>query len=245
MRVYAQVRGGILFPMYDVTIYGDGSAIGNPGPGGWGAVILRGEEVTECGGFAPHTTNNRMELTATIEALKKLKGKATVVIKTDSKYVINGITKWVFGWEKNGWQTSQKADVLNKDLWQELVTVSRKHIVEWEHVRGHEGVALNERVDMIANGYARKETVKLFVGSTSEYKEFLKTMPKARVVSKSGSKSKKTGPAYSYVSVIDGKVLTHTTWTECEKRVKGKNAKYKKVFSGEEEKNLKEEWRGQ
>lgn len=231
--------------MNKVTIYGDGSAIGNPGPGGWGAVILDGDHVTECGDFAEHTTNNRMELTATIEALKKLKGKATAVIKTDSKYVINGITKWVFGWEKNGWQTSQKADVLNKDLWQELVTVSRKHTVEWEHVRGHEGVALNERVDMIANGYARKETVKLFKGSASEYKEFLKTMPKARVVSKSGSKTKKTGPAYSYVSVIDGKVLTHTTWAECEKRVKGKNAKYKKVFSKEGEKTLVEEWRGQ
>ena len=228
--------------MNEVTIYGDGSAIGNPGPGGWGAVIQEGEQVTECGGFAEHTTNNRMELTATIEALKKLKGKATAVIKTDSKYVINGITKWVFGWEKNGWQTSQKADVLNKDLWQELVVVSRKHTVEWEHVRGHEGIALNERVDMIANGYARKETVKLFKGSASEYTEFLKTMPKARVVSKSSSKSKKTGPAYSYVSVIDGKVLTHTTWAECEKRVKGKNAKYKKVFSKGEEATLIAGW---
>jgi ribonuclease HI len=230
--------------MNDVTIYGDGSAIGNPGPGGWGAVILDGDRVTECGDFAEHTTNNRMELTATIEALKKLKEKTTAVIKTDSKYVINGITKWVFGWEKNGWQTSQKADVMNKDLWQELVLVSRKHVVEWEHVRGHEGVALNERVDMIANGYARKETVKLFVGTVGAYKEFLKTMPKARVVSKSASKTKKTGPAYSYVSAIDGKVLTHTTWAECEKRVKGKNAKYKKVFSKGEEDVLMKEWRG-
>lgn len=228
--------------MNKITIYGDGSAIGNPGPGGWGAVILDGEQVTECGDFALHTTNNRMELTATIEALKKLKGKATVVIKTDSKYVINGITKWVFGWEKNGWQTSQKADVLNKDLWQELVAVSRKHEVEWEHVRGHEGVALNERVDMIANGYARMEIVKLFRGGASEYREFLKTMPKARVVSKSSSKSKKTGPAYSYVSVIDGKVLTHKTWAECEKRVKGKNAKYKKAFSKGEESDLIRLW---
>lgn len=228
--------------MNEVTIYGDGSAIGNPGPGGWGAVIQEGEQVTECGGFAEHTTNNRMELTATIEALKQLKGKVTVVIKTDSKYVINGITKWVFGWEKNGWQTSQKADVLNKDLWQELALVSRKHIVEWEHVRGHEGVALNERVDMIANGYARKEVVKLFTGKESEYTEFLKTMPKARVVSKSSSKSKKTGPAYSYVSVIDGKVLTHTTWAECEKRVKGKPAKFKKVFSKGEEATLIAGW---
>ena len=132
--------------------------------------------------------------------------------------------------------------MLNKDLWQELVAVSRKHSVEWEHVRGHEGVALNERVDMIANGYARKEAVKLFKGSDSEYTEFLKTMPRARVVSKSGSKSKKTGPAYSYVSVIDGKVFTHKTWAECEKRVKGKNAKYKKVFSKEGETTLIAEW---
>ncbi len=147
----------ILFQtMKEIEIYCDGSAIGNPGPGGWGAVILLDTEnekrIVELGAFETHTTNNRMELTAGMEALKHLKAESVVTIKTDSQYVINGITKWVFGWEKNGWQTKDKKDVSNKDLWQELVKASRKHTVTWEHVRGHEGVALNERVDVIANG---------------------------------------------------------------------------------------------
>jgi ribonuclease HI len=243
--VFAQRCGGILFYMKDVEIYCDGSSLGNPGPGGWGAVVADKARVKEIGGYDVHTTNNKMELTAPIEALELIHTRANVTINTDSQYVINGITKWVFGWEKNGWQTKEKKDVLNKELWQALVKVSQKHDVHWKHVRGHSGVALNERVDVIANGFARKEETELYYGSLTKYKEFLKTMPKARVVSKSGSKTKKTGPAYSYVSVIDGKVLTHTTWAECEKRVKGKNAKYKKVFSKGEEGILIAEWRGQ
>lgn len=230
--------------MEKITAYTDGSAIGNPGPGGWGFVILSGNTISEGGGSAPHTTNNRMEMTASLMALKSCKPKTTLTLKTDSQYVINGITKWAFGWEKNGWQTKEKKDVLNKDIWQELLAEVRKHTVTWEHVRGHEGVALNERVDVIANGFARKETVTLFKGDEKEYKEFLKTMPKPRVVSKSVSKSKKAGPAYAYISLVEGKVLSHTTWTECEARVKGKKAKFKKVFSKEEEVSLRAEWGG-
>lgn len=227
-----------------IEIYGDGSAIGNPGPGGWGVVVLvskTGKEKTieELGGFETHTTNNRMELTATIEALKRVKDALPITIKTDSQYVINGATKWVFGWEKNGWQTSQKTEVLNKDLWQALVAVMRKHKVTWEHVRGHMGVVLNERVDVIANGFAQKETVPLFKGSEAQYSEFLKGMPVARKVTSSSSKK---GKAYSYVSVVDGNVRTHKTWAECEARVKGKKAKYKKVFSKDEEMALIAEW---
>ena len=229
--------------MKDVTIYCDGSSIGNPGKGGWGSVVADGARAKEIGGYEIHTTNNRMELTAAIEAIRLIKTKAKITIHTDSQYVIQGVTKWVFGWIKNGWQTKEKNDVLNRELWQELVEVSSKHEVEWKHVKGHSGIALNERVDQIANGFARKEEVKLFDGTFSKYEEFLKTMPKARVVSKSGSKSKKIGLAYSYVSLLDGKVLTHKTWAECEKRVKGKPAKFKKVFSEGEEKVLIQEWR--
>jgi ribonuclease HI len=226
----------------EITIYCDGSSIGNPGPGGWGAVVADRARAKEIGGYEAHTTNNKMELIAAIEAIRLIKTKANITIHTDSQYVIQGVTKWVFGWEKNGWQTKEKKDVLNRELWQDLVKVSSKHEVEWKHVKGHSGIALNERVDQIANGFARKETVKLFYGSLLKYKEFLGTMPKARVVSKSASKSKKTGPAYSYVSLLDGKVLTHATWAECEKRVKGKKAKFKKVFSVDEEKSLIAEW---
>ena len=231
--------------MKEVTIFCDGSAIGNPGQGSWGVVIQYENEksIEEIGGFVEHTTNNRMELTAAIEALQKIPKNSKVTVKTDSQYVIQGSTKWVFGWERNGWQTSQKTEVLNKDLWEEISKASRKHTVTWEHVRAHVGVTLNERVDMIANGFARKEKVKLFKGEKDAYTEFLKEMPKARVVSKSASKSKKTGPAYSYVSFVDGKVKTTKTWAECEKLVKGKSAKYKKVFSKEAEATLIEEWK--
>lgn len=227
--------------MHDIIIYCDGSSIGNPGPGGWGAVVAHGKTVREMGGFDTKTTNNRMELTAALESLQSLSAGSQVTLHTDSQYVINGITKWVFGWIKNGWQTKEKKDVLNADLWERLVHATKKHTVTWEHVRGHAGIDLNERADMLANGYARKEEVKLFSGTDAAYKEFLKGMPKARVVSKSKS-TKKTGAAYSYVSVIDGKVLTHKTWGECEARVKGKKAKFKKAFTKEEEDALKSEW---
>ena len=229
----------ILFRMKHTIIYCDGSSIGNPGPGGWGAVVSDGVKIFELGGFDPATTNNRMELTAAIESLKKVGTSAPVALHTDSQYVINGITKWVFGWQKNGWQTKEKKEVLNKDLWQALLLVVEKRTVDFVHVRGHEGVRLNERADMIANGYARKEEVKLFSGTAIAYETFLEGMPKARVVKSSASKK---GKAYSYVSVIDRKVVIHTTWGECEARVKGKKAKFKKVFSKEEESLLKREW---
>lgn len=229
--------------MKEVEIYCDGSSIGNPGPGGWGAVIRDRARAKEVGGYDAHTTNNRMELTAAIQSLHILTTKAKVTIHTDSQYVINGVTKWVFGWEKNNWQTKEKKDVLNKELWQALVQETRRHTVEWKHVKGHSGIHLNERADMIANGFARKENVELFYGSLAAYEKLLEGMPKARVVSKSKSATKKTGPAYSYVSSVEGIVETHHSWTECEKRVKGKPAKYKKVFSLEEERSLMKEWK--
>ncbi len=225
--------------MKEVEIYCDGSAIGNPGSGGWGAVVADKARVKEIGDSEAHTTNNRMELTAPREALKLIKTRAKITLHTDSQYVINGITKWVFGWQKNNWQTKDKKDVLNKELWQELVVVSEKHNVNWKHVKAHSGIALNERVDMIANGFARKEEVKLYYGSLTKYKEFLKGMPKARVVSSSSSRK---GKAYSYVSLVDEKIMVHATWTECENRVKGKQAKFKKVLTKMEEKNLVAEW---
>lgn len=231
--------------MKTITIYSDGSAIGNPGPGGWGAVIFAPQKngaahVEEIGGHETHTTNNRMELSAALEALTRIPDGSKVTLKTDSSYVINGVTKWVFGWEKNGWQTKEKKEVLNRDLWESLTAASRMHKVTWEHVRAHVGIDMNERADMIANGFARKEKVQLFAGTEVAYKEYLKGMPKARATSSSSSKGKK---AYSYVSLVDGKIETHTAWAECEARVKGKKAKFKKVFSADEEKALTAEWR--
>jgi ribonuclease HI len=207
-------------------------------------VVVDGSRVEERGGYEAETTNNRMELTAAIRALSLLSPGQTALLHTDSSYVINGITKWVHGWQKNGWLTKDKKEVLNRDLWQALVAAAGKHTVTWIHVRGHSGVELNERVDMIANGFARRETVELFVGSPAQYQTLLARLPKARVVSKTKTKTKtKTGPAYSYVSVLNGVVMTHKTWAECEKRVKGKPARYKKVFTPSEESALVAEWR--
>lgn len=228
--------------MKETIIYCDGSSIGNPGPGGWGAVIERDGEVVELGGFTEETTNNRMELTAAIGALKATKKNAVVLLHTDSSYVINGITKWVKGWEKNGWQTKEKKDVLNKDLWQALQKATSLHTVEWKHVRGHMGVRLNERVDVIANGFARSEEVTLFSGNETAYEDFLQQMPRARQVKP--KKTARTGKAYSYVSLVDGKIAVHKTWSECEARVKGKPAKFKKAFSKEEEDALMAAWKG-
>lgn len=226
--------------MKEVTIFCDGSAIGNPGPGGWGAIVADGARAKEIGGYSAHTTNNKMELMAPAEALKILRLRAQVTIHTDSQYVINGITKWVFGWQKNDWKTKEKKDVLNKELWQALVEEVQKHEVTWKHVKGHSGIDLNERVDVIANGFARKEKTELYYGSLAKYTEFLKTMPKPRKVASSASKK---GKAYSYVSLVSGKVLIHQTWAECEGLVKGKKAKFKKVFSKDEETELIALWK--
>lgn len=226
--------------MNETVIYCDGSAIGNPGAGGWGAVLISDEKaggrmVIEIGGSEKHTTNNRMELTASIEAIKKSKNEV-VHVKTDSKYLVDGITRWVFGWERNGWKTAQKTEVLNKDLWKELMMLCKSKDVAFEHVRGHSGHVMNERVDVIANSYARGEKIKLFLGDEKSYKLFLEDSPKPRVTAKSGK-------AYSYVSLVNGVVKTHSTWRECEERVKGMKAKFKKSLSFEDERKIIDEFK--
>lgn len=133
-----------------VVIYTDGACSGNPGFGGWGAVLIYGDNKKEIyGGFAD-TTNNKMELTAVIEALKLLKRECLVKIYTDSQYVKRGITEWIEGWKKNNWKTSKKQDVLNKELWQELDALVQKHKIEWFWVKGHCNIELNERADELA-----------------------------------------------------------------------------------------------
>jgi len=140
--------------MKQVEIFTDGACKGNPGPGGWGAVLRAGGHEKELSGHAPATTNNRMEMTAVIEALNALKGPCEVKLHTDSKYVIDGITKWIFGWQKNGWKNSQKKDVLNADLWQALLEAKRRHKVSWHWIKGHDGHPENERADKLASDAA-------------------------------------------------------------------------------------------
>lgn len=135
-----------------VTIYTDGACVPNPGPGGWGALLRYGVHERElCGGTAEPTTNNRMELTAPIEALEMLNRPSVVHLWTDSTYVRNGITSWINGWKRNGWQTSAKQPVKNADLWQRLEAACARHQVEWHWVKGHNGDEGNERADQLAS----------------------------------------------------------------------------------------------
>ena len=134
-----------------VYIYTDGACKGNPGVGGWGALLRYGQHEKELLGGAAETTNNRMELTAVIEALRALKRSSRVQICTDSQYVKNGMESWIEGWKKNGWQTANKQPVKNADLWRELDTLVQQHQVTWTWVKGHAGHPENERADALAN----------------------------------------------------------------------------------------------
>ena len=140
--------------MKRVEIFTDGACKGNPGPGGWGALLRMGRHEKELSGSDPHTTNNRMELTAAIRALEALIEACEVTLYTDSKYVIDGITKWVAGWKRNGWVNASKQPVRNADLWHDLIEAVRHHKVHWVWVRGHNGHTENERVDKLASDAA-------------------------------------------------------------------------------------------
>lgn len=134
----------------NVTIWTDGACSGNPGPGGWGAVLIYGDTEKLLKGGAADTTNNRMELSAAIEALNALKRSCTVDIHTDSQYVKGGITAWIHGWKKNGWKTADKKPVKNIDLWQALDEALKRHKVTWHWVKGHAGNEANEKADQLA-----------------------------------------------------------------------------------------------
>jgi ribonuclease HI len=240
----------------EIIIYTDGSSLGNPGPGGWGSVLLFGDEkVVELGGREKESTNNRMEMTASIKALKEIEkrkvGGDIIKIHTDSSYLLNGITMWIHSWVKNNWKTKTGDDVLNKDLWEELYKVQanlkNKFEIEWIKVAGHTGVKLNERCDEIATSFSADNTVILFTGTLANYEKLFGHVRQAQgdfLQEEEKQKNKKSSKAvYSYVSMIGGKVYSDKTWAECEKRVKGKaGAKYKKVFSKEEEQDLVAEW---
>jgi ribonuclease HI len=133
-----------------VTIYTDGACSGNPGPGGWGAILISGEHRKELCGGARETTNNQMELTAAIEGLDALKFASIIDLHTDSTYVRDGITKWIHGWKRNGWKTAAKKPVKNADLWKRLDTAQKRHDISWHWVKGHAGHPENERADELA-----------------------------------------------------------------------------------------------
>jgi len=136
--------------MKQVTLYADGACSKNPGPGGWGTVLIYGDKIKKLSGFQEASTNNIMELTAVIQGMKALKEKCRIDIYTDSKYIVDSIKEWLPNWQKNGWKTSAKKDVKNIDLWKEIIRLTELHDVEWHWVKGHNGNLYNEECDKMA-----------------------------------------------------------------------------------------------
>jgi ribonuclease HI len=231
-----------------ILIFTDGAAKGNPGRGGFGVVIAHDGKVLEKGGFKEYTTNNEMELKAVVEALKEVASKKIPVeIYTDSKYVVEGAKGWVYGWVKNGWKTSTKTDVLNKELWQELLPLLGKVEVVWHKVPGHVGIVGNERADVIASTFAEKGTFELYKGSESGYRHNIQdtSYDEEKAQDRSDTRKRQNLKAYSYVSAVDGVIKIHQTWTECEARVKGKKGvRFKKSLDAENEKEIVREFGG-
>lgn len=219
------------------TIFTDGSARGNPGPGGWGAIVLNPDTAVELGGREDHTTNNRMELWAVISALESSPNDRDITIFTDSAYVVNGITRWVKGWVKNNWKTSAKEDVVNRDLWERLVAAVSHKVIDWKLIKGHAGTPGNERCDVIATSFADNEPALLYNGSRSRYgiDISISALPPPK-------KPKSKSTAYSYVSMVDGKIEIHKTWEDCKTRVHGVNAKFKKSISPKDEEDIVREF---
>jgi ribonuclease HI len=235
-------------------IFTDGASRGNPGPGGWGSVVIEGADskgaahITEVGGFEADTTNNRMEISASVGGLSKTRPDSSVLVYTDSSYLINGITKWIHGWKRNGWLTKTKGEVLNRDLWEKLHELTSTRRVEWKYVGGHVGILGNERCDHIATAFAdERDDIKLFKGKLADYDlpNILDiSIDETKAATKKSSSSRSKASAFSYVSMVNGIVETHKTWAACEKRVKGtKGARYKKALNAVEEMEIMAEFK--
>jgi len=236
-----------------IVAFADGAAKGNPGPGGWGAIVVGPSgEVTELGGRVAHTTNNRMEMTAVIEALRRVRDvPGPVAMHTDSTYVIRGIREWIHAWRRRGWKTIEGKDVVNRDLWEELAALERARggggKVEWHYVRGHSGIPGNERVDEIAEGNAAGRPPALYRGPLVRYGVAVMDIPEDTRTPARGSggtsRAKKKTPAYSYLSLVDGRPMRHATWAECERRVSGRpGARHKKAASAADEQEILRSW---
>lgn len=237
-----------------VLIFTDGACSGNPGPGGWGSIVAFPDgTVHELGGSAPGTTNNRMEMAATIHALALLEPalELPITLYTDSTYVIKGITQWIFGWRSRGWKSADGKDVANRDLWEELlrqVMRLKPVTIDWKYVRGHSGFPGNERCDEIAVSYSKGKPEKLYVGSRDGYFVDLTHLPSEQALPEQKSSNSKTSGANSsyskpssanssaartsassaaaattYLSYQNGVVTRYATWAECERQVKGRS----------------------
>ncbi|MCM2323250.1 MAG: ribonuclease HI [Oligoflexia bacterium] len=234
---------------FPIVIFADGASSGNPGPGGWGAIVAWPDgRVQELGGGDPSTTNNRMELTAVIRALLVVeKDPHPVAVYTDSVYVIRGITQWVWAWRKRGWKTAEGAEVANPDLWKQLMGAlarrDKAFPVEWHFVRGHSGIPGNERVDQIAVSFSKGPPTRLYSGPLLSYPVAIHDIPENTELPAMRPKEAPKPAAHSYLSLVGGTPMRHKSWAECEKRVKGVSAaKFKKAMSPEDEAAILASW---
>lgn len=253
ITIARRVARGYGETMHPIVIFADGACSGNPGPGGWASVIATPDgQIIELGGYEAETTNNKMELTAVGKALRFLESTpGPVHVYTDSVYVINGITKWIWGWQKKGWKTAEGEDVANIEYWKRLSAILARRSkefegetskIEWKYVRGHSGVPGNERVDEIAVRFSKGERPKLYKGSLLKYDVAIHDVPENTEVPEQRKREPKA-PAYSYLSLVGATPERHATWAECERRVKGvSGAKFKKCSSAEEEQEILKNW---
>jgi ribonuclease HI len=215
--------------------YTDGACLGNPGPGGWGVRLLYPDDtIRELCGMAAATTNNRMELQAAIEALQILHSAPQAAIFTDSRYVIDGLTKWLPAWRRRGWITTTNTPVKNRDLW---IALERLHHpgVRWQHVRGHSGDPNNERVDTIARACAAGTCPPLFCGQAGTSADPVIAAPVTALLASATRACQGThGPA-RYISIVHGNVAIDPDWATCAARVRGvSGAQYRKIRTPEE-----------
>jgi ribonuclease HI len=241
---------------YEIVAFCDGACKGNPGPGGWGAFVasVKLGRVRELGGGRKPTTNNEMELTAAIEALRhcaELESDEKILLCTDSSYVIQGATAWIWGWRKKGWKKADGGDVLHRPLWESIGALCERlrGRLEWRHLPSHVGIPGNERVDEIGASFAEGRPVKLYDGSIvgcgfdpfekidEETARTLAAQKKAGSAPKKGKSTAPAAPGYPiYLSLVNGKLARDPAWGSCEGRVKGvPGAKFKKVMNPEEE----------
>ncbi|ETX02121.1 MAG: hypothetical protein ETSY1_04675 [Candidatus Entotheonella factor] len=219
--------------------YTDGSCLGNPGPGGWGIRLLYPDgTVEEFGAAVKHTTNNQMELQAAIAALEHFGRQPNLTVYTDSRYVIDGLTKWLPNWQRRGWTTAAGTAVKNRTLWQKLAQLSTSRI-HWQHVRGHSGNPNNERVDDIARAFASGCTPHLFRGRAGEPGDPVQKGAVSQAATHAHRVTSRSQPSKfakpRYVSIIGGDVAIDDNWPSCETRVRGvAGARYKKVRTVEE-----------
>ena len=249
-----------------IVAYTDGACSGNPGPGGWAAIIVRDGTREEIGGGAAATTNNRMELTAVIEALRRVPADAPVTVVTDSQYVLKGMTSWVRGWQRRGWRTATGGPVLNRDLWETLAALAGSRVT-WEWVRGHDGHPENERADQLARAHAQAGVAgarragslprggALGAGTNTAggaaRREPVRRDASGRGASAAAGAGRTNGATSrsptgwpTYLSLVDGRLMRHHDWPSCERRVHGQpRARFKKCRSAAEERATVAGWK--